>query len=508
MKLIKRIYHVRVFDCIKNRYLIDNYNIIELILCILLYILLSLLIIIGPDFLKGISSQIQAFTAVYFTFRLAFSGFKVISVIALLEIFTLAIIFSETRNFSYLIGITTRIFTIISIFVIAVLSNNRNIQKKKLQYLAVTDELTNVYNQRFFHKTLEAEIERGRNNSSSVGLIMLDIDNFKMYNDIYGHDCGDKILKGTASLFKNLMKENEILCRFGGDEFAIILPNKSINDIEKTALRLKNSFEETKSNFYEGSLANKITISMGISQYPDMSGNKSELISQADMALYHAKNSGKNKVHFYQDVILQLRKSISSDHQQLIGVFKGLLSTISAKDKYTLGHCERVSSYAVMIGETLNLPLKDISTLQYAGLLHDIGKIELPKSVLNKTKNLTEEEFRLIREHPTYSANILEPLEDMDQLIDFVKHHHERYDGKGYPDGLISNNISLGARILCVADSFDAMLSERPYSKRMDTNQALEELNRCAGTHFDPQIVKVLTSIIESNNTFKSIAIN
>ncbi|NLD47378.1 MAG: diguanylate cyclase [Clostridiaceae bacterium] len=506
MKFINRIYHSQYYNNIKNRYFIDNLNILEFVVCILLYLLLSVFIVIGPDFLKGISSQIQAFAAVYFTFRFAFLGFKVISIITACEILLMAFEFGESHNFGLIIGITTRFFIIISMFIVAVLSNNRNIQKKKLQYLAVTDELTNVYNQRFFHKTLETEIERVHNNNGTVGLIMLDIDNFKMYNDIYGHDCGDKILVGTASLIKKLINEDEILCRYGGDEFAVILPNKNICDIKKTALRLKNSFEENKSSFYDSYLANKVTISMGISQCPEMSENKSELISQADMALYHAKNSGKNKVHFYQDVILQLRKSISSDHQQLIGVFKGLLSTISAKDKYTLGHCERVSLYAVMIGEALQLQLRDISTLQYAGLLHDIGKIELPKSVLNKTHTLTEDEYKLIREHPTYSANILEPLDDMDQLIDFVKHHHERFDGKGYPDGLISNNISLGARILCVADSFDAMISERPYSKRMETNQALDELKRCAGTHFDPQIVNVLTSIIKSKGSFGSIA--
>jgi HD-GYP domain-containing protein (c-di-GMP phosphodiesterase class II) len=237
---------------------------------------------------------------------------------------------------------------------------------------------------------------------------------------------------------------------------------------------------------------------MGISQYPDLASDKDELMSQADMALYHSKNLGKNKIHFYQDVISRIRKGISKDHQHMIGVFKTLLSTISAKDTYTLGHSERVSTYAVMIGEALNLSLNEISTLQYAGLLHDIGKIEIPKTVLNKTGRLTYDEFELVKRHPVYSANILESLSDIDQLVDFVKHHHERYDGTGYPSGLCGNQISLGARVLCIADSFDAMISERPYCRAMNTDDALEELQICAGEHFDPNLVELFVSIMKA----------
>ena len=179
-------------------------------------------------------------------------------------------------------------------------------------------------------------------------------------------------------------------------------------------------------------------------------------------------------------------------------MFKTLLSTISAKDTYTLGHSERVSTYAVMLGEALNLSLNEISILQYAGLLHDIGKIEIPKDVLNKAGSLTCEEFELVKMHPVYSANILESLADIDQLVDFVKHHHEKYNGTGYPSGLYGNQISLGARILCIADSYDAMISERPYCGAKSTDEALEELQKCAGEQFDPELVEVFSSIMKA----------
>ncbi|MDQ2086124.1 HD domain-containing phosphohydrolase [Herbivorax sp. ANBcel31] len=240
-------------------------------------------------------------------------------------------------------------------------------------------------------------------------------------------------------------------------------------------------------------------MSIGFSEYPNKASSKNELIYQTDMALYHAKNLGKDKVHLYKDAILQIRKNISSDHQQLIGIFKGLLSTISAKDKYTLGHCERVSTYVVKIGEAMELDLKEISTIQYAALLHDIGKIEIPKFILNKKGSLTKGEIELLHQHPIYSQNILEPLEGMDQLIDYVRHHHERFDGKGYPDGLAGEDISLGSRILCVADSFDAMISERPYSRKKSITQAFKELEDKAGRQFDPEIVKVFIDVMKNH---------
>ncbi|HOA98188.1 MAG TPA: HD-GYP domain-containing protein, partial [Acetivibrio saccincola] len=159
-----------------------------------------------------------------------------------------------------------------------------------------------------------------------------------------------------------------------------------------------------------------------------------------------------------------------------------------------------VSSYAVKIANAMELDFKVVCIIQYAALLHDIGKVEIPRFILNKREPLTKEELDLLRQHPVYSQNILEPLEELDMLTDYVRHHHERYDGKGYPDGLAGEEISLGARIICVADSYDAMVSERPYSRKMDEEQALKELEKKAGTHFDPEIVKVFVNIMRKQS--------
>lgn len=505
MNLFKKFYHF--FKRTGTEYLYSSVKKIELFVCVSMMITISvcLLLNIIPGYFKGISSQFQSFAAVYLAFRLSYYGMTVALTFNTFELLSLSFRYGHSHNSDFLIAISVKIFTMLTCVIVGMLSGLQEKHKKKLERMAVTDELTDVFNQRYYHSILENEIAKAQKNRSSVGLILIDIDNFKVYNDTYGHDCGDIILKETASLIKEIIKDEGVICRIGGDEFGVILENKDSQALQNTAQRIKHEYEKIKRNFYKNNFSYKVTLSMGMSEYPDISKSKDELISQADMALYHAKNLGKNKINFYQDVILQIRKNITTDHQQLIGIFKGLLSTISTKDKYTLGHCERVSAYTTMIGEALNLEVKDISILQCAGLLHDIGKIELPKSVLNKIGPLTEEEFYLIRNHPVYSANILEPLEGMDQLIDYVRHHHERFDGKGYPDRLSGKNISFGARILCVADSFDAMISERPYSKSLTQEEALHELEQCAGYQFDAEIVKVFIGIIRSKEASSSL---
>lgn len=481
------------------------YKIIEFIVLQLFYIFLAV-ILTGPfisnDY-KQIIGQFHVFIAVYLAYRFRFFGLSIVLTFNLLEFgFILAACLKEP-NYSIYAGLTAKSLTIITSIVLAALSNIQESQKKKLQeqknqleLLSVTDDLTGVYNHRYFNTILDAEIKKSGLLKESIGLIIIDIDNFKMCNDTNGHDYGDAILKGTATIIKETVGDGNIVCRYGGDEFAVVLPGIDLDTANGIAHKVRIAYEEQKSGYFKENAYNHITLSMGLSLYPNIAQNKDDLISQADMALYHSKNLGKNKIHFYQDVLLMLKKSISSDHQHMIGIFRTLLSTISAKDKYTLGHSERVSQYAVLIGKALSMNLKEISLLQYAGLLHDIGKIEVPKLILSKSGILSEEEFHIVKQHPLYSANILEPLNSMNQLIDYVIHHHERFDGLGYPHGLRGKSISLGARILCVADSFDAMISERPYSKSMDMNEAFSELQRHSGSQFDPDIVNVFIDIM------------
>lgn len=483
---------------IKMQYLSTSMGKLEFLLLIILYISITIILHYSPFPLKGFFASIQSFTLFFFAFRYGLLGLMVSIIFSINDYYLMFKEYLINPEIELITGFTLRCFTILTTILVALLTNHRDNQQRKLEELVITDDLTGVFNQRHFFTKLKLLMETAKKEISSLGLILIDIDNFKIFNDIYGRDYGDQALAGTGVMLKKILEDHELLFRIGSDEFAIIVPSANISYVEQRALLIRNKYEVLKKSHFSQDSFLKLTLSMGISQYPDMAKNKDELFHQADMALYHSKNLGKDSILFYQDIIEQIQKGISSDHQQLIGVFKTLLSTMSAKDKYTHGHSERVSSYAVKVGKALELTPKEISILQYAGLLHDIGKIEIPKSILNKPERLTEEEFNLIRLHPIYSENILEPLQNMEGLFDYVRHHHERIDGKGYPDGLRGDQISLGAKILCIVDSYDAMISERPYKKSKTREEAITELQQCAGTHFDPDIVQTFISILNS----------
>lgn len=510
-KLLKSL--LKRLKFIKETYFKKTSDIFEFIFVEILYISTSLLLLrpTENDSIKPIVGQFQTFIAIHLAYRFRFFALKIGLFFNFFEIAFLIFVYTKNPIFGTLAGLTSKILIVFCSIIVSMFANFQEIQKQKLheqkcklELLSVTDDLTGAYNHRFFNYTLDREIEKSKTNKSPIALLMIDIDNFKMCNDINGHDYGDYILKGAASILKEAAGDKNIVCRYGGDEFAVILPGMDLQSASEMAHEIRNLFEKKKSEYFKNPSFNNVTLSMGFSVYPDLAANKDDLINQADMALYHSKNLGKDKIHFYQDVLEKLKKHISSDHQNMIGVFKALLSTISAKDKYTRGHCERVANYSVMIGKALNLSIKDISTLQYAGLLHDIGKVEVPKLILSKTGNLTDQELDIIRQHPVYSANILEPL-SMNQLIDYVLHHHERYDGNGYPHRLSGESISLGARILCVADSFDAMLSERPYSSSMNIDEAFSELEKNSGTQFDPEIVKVFIKAMKESEEYMKV---
>jgi len=392
----------------------------------------------------------------------------------------------------------TRIALIVASIMIAYTSEQARKHIKRLERLANIDGVTGVFNHRYFQSRLEEEIAKADENFSTLGMIMIDLDNFKKFNDNYGHKAGDLLLAKTSEIFMNETRENDIVCRYGGDEFAILLPDANSKGILSVIERIRKAFSGITGLEEYFTLPDKVTLSAGYSVYPDLAKNKDDLIVQADSALYQAKNMGRNNVQLYRDIFEDIKFFFDTD-EQLFGGLRALLGTVSAKDRYTLGHSERVMDYAVMIGRAMGLRGERIRLIKIAALLHDIGKVEIPESVLNKSDPLSEEDIKLLQKHPSYSADILEPLSSIDQLIDSIKYHHERFDGTGYPSGIKGNDIPLEARILCVADSFDAMLSDRPYRKGMKINEVIAELERNSGTQFDPYAVQAFLSALSVN---------
>ncbi len=388
---------------------------------------------------------------------------------------------------------------------IAQLVERERIKQMKLERLAIIDPITEVYNNKYFLSRLEEEIARATRNEKSVGLIMADIDNFNKFIDLNGHGQGDILLKKTAQVLEQYTRCHDIVCRYSDDQFAVILPDIEAAEMDAVIGRMRTIYMQTTQegcSSYDG----KMTMSMGFSLYPELAKNTDELITQADTALYHAKNRGRDKVQIYKDVFDEIRHSFGTNEQQLLSSLKILLGTISGKDKYTFGHSERVMSYSVQIANAMGLETGKIKILKIAALLHDIGKVEIAESILNKREKLNDYEFAVLRRHPVYSANMLESLSYIDGLVEIVRAHHERYDGEGYPDRLAGTNIPLESRILAVADSYDAMLSNRPYRKGLGIEGAKQELRNCSGTQFDSVIVEAFLKELEVQEESKNTA--
>ena len=360
---------------------------------------------------------------------------------------------------------------------------------------ANTDGLTGLYNHRHFHERFDQEIARGSRFGTTFSLIMLDVDLFKAYNDIHGHLAGDEILREIAVCMRASIRNLDMAFRYGGEEFTIILPETRLDDAYKVAERIRKAIASKSS-----SKATPITASLGIASWPIDGVMREEIISCADAALYRAKQTGRNRTCLSSDVMKPETPLIGIEleaRSRAISIIYALAATVDAKDHYTYGHSKKVSDYAVVLTETLGLPQDKIDTMRAAGLLHDIGKVGIPDSILKKKGPLTDEEWGPVREHPKLGVEILRHVIDLVNCLPAILHHHEHYDGSGYPSGLKGDNIPIEARILSIADAYDAITSPRPYHKETPLQEALIELKRCAGTQFDPELIDAFCKIIE-----------
>ncbi len=363
-------------------------------------------------------------------------------------------------------------------------------QKTMLEQLSITDGMTGVYNHRYFKQKLEEELFLAERNNENLVLVMLDIDEFKEFNDLWGHTEGDMAIRITAGVLKNAVRKEDIICRYGGDEFSMIFPNSTEDEVVKIMERVKTAYKEQNLRLSDSDVSSPLTLSMGFSIFPSLAMNGGELITQADSALYHAKGLGRDRIEKYRDDFKDIQIKMQHN-RELEDNLQDILQAISDKDKHIQVHSERVADYAVLIGRALDMTKEELFYLRIGALLHDIGNFKIPESVLNKQGMLTGEEYELIKQHSLYSANLVQSLSKLGSIVEDIKHHHERFDGKGYPDGVSNFEIPLGARILAVADAFDAMCSDRPYRKALSLEEALKELVDNAGTQFDPELVKV-----------------
>jgi diguanylate cyclase (GGDEF)-like protein len=361
---------------------------------------------------------------------------------------------------------------------------------------AITDGLTRLYNHRYMHECLDKEIARGTRFGTAFSVIMLDLDFFKTYNDTYGHLAGDDVLTGVGKCIQASIRTVDMAFRYGGEEFAIILPETTLEGAYLVAERIREKIEQ---KIFAG--RSSITASLGIAGWPNDGVNKEQILISADKALYTAKGTGRNKTcgpYEFSRQGMAAEEEISETRRIAIGMIFALAATVDAKDHYTYGHSRKVSQYAVAMGQLLNLPQEKISEIRIAGLLHDIGKIGIPDSILNKDGMLDEQEWRQIKSHPEMGVEILRYVADLANSLPIILNHHEHFDGSGYPAGLKGKDIPLEARLLSVADAYDAMTSLRPYHNQRTSQEAIDELKRCAGTAFDPELVRLFCTVIQS----------
>jgi len=371
---------------------------------------------------------------------------------------------------------------------------------EKLEGMVNIDGLTELFNHRYFHDALKEKIHLGEKSGKPVALVFIDIDYFKYYNDLYGHLMGDEVLKKIGIILKSSAREKDIVARYGGEEFAVLMADTPEEEALKIAEKIRREIEKTYFDGEENQPNGKLTVSIGISVYPDKAKNDLELINSADDALYRAKFFNKNRVEAYTSILDDLKEDIDEEHIDLVTSIKTLISVINAKDRYTYSHVERVVIYCRLIAEKLGFSEENKKKLIFGAYMHDIGKINISKEILIKKMPPTDEEWEILKQHPSNGAEIIEPVESLRVIVPLILHHHERYDGKGYPSGLAGEDIPYLARVLTIADCFDAMTSKRSYTNiRKTYDEAIEELRACAGTQFDPGITEKFIEIIECN---------
>jgi diguanylate cyclase (GGDEF)-like protein/putative nucleotidyltransferase with HDIG domain len=366
--------------------------------------------------------------------------------------------------------------------------------------LALTDPLTGLGNHRHFHERLERELEHAQEKALPLTLCLVDVDDFKRINDRFGHPAGDRVLSRLAS---RLRQTGEAF-RLGGDEFALLLPGYD----ENSALTAAASVVERIAALELEQLGS-VTVSVGVATSPAHAGDRDELIRLADSALYWAKEYGKNRVRSYRPDVIELaelkRLASGPDRAARFRAAASLARAVDARDVYTGSHSQRVADLAARMARRLGLPDEEVELTRLAASLHDLGKLAIPEEILRKPGPLTEPERMVLERHPQIGFRMLESL-GVDPVAEWVLHHHERWDGSGYPDGLPGDQIPLGARIIFVADAYDAMTSERVYRRRVLPEQAIAELQRCAGTQFDPEIVDAMADELAATEEPRRVA--
>ncbi|MEO6908780.1 MAG: diguanylate cyclase [Abditibacteriaceae bacterium] len=363
---------------------------------------------------------------------------------------------------------------------------------QEARHRADRDGVTGLYNHRAIQDQLSALLRDSRQKGEPFAVLMMDLNDFKYFNDTYGHPVGDDVLRAVATQLEKINGDQNPVGRYGGDEFIILMPGQNHSQTIQTYQKLLAAMEEEHFEVAPG-VRIPINMSYGWSIFPDDGQSALDLITIADANLYRYKQRGEHE----DETSAVKRRADSADKSTAFGVLDALITAIDNKDHYTRKHSDEVAHYALLIAEELGYSTESMRAVRISGLLHDVGKIAVPDDILRHPGKLSHADWEIMKGHPSFGALIVKDLPHLEEVITGIRFHHERWDGRGYPEGLTGANIPIMGRLLAVPDTYSALTTNRPYRKGHTPHEALLEIKRSILTQFDPLIAKTFLELMK-----------
>ncbi len=361
------------------------------------------------------------------------------------------------------------------------------------------DSVTDLLNHRAVQEQMTATLSRCKRTGGVFSIVMMDLNNFKFFNDTYGHPVGDDVLRTVARGLRESCRGSDILGRYGGDEFIVLLPDTDSGGTLDVCARIKATLDSKHFEPVPGTRL-PIATAFGWAAYPGDGENIMDLLSAADANLYNHKRGGASYLSQSQKAMQEgrdeMKKLKNRAHGGSFGVLDALVTAIDNKDHYTRHHSEEVTYLSLLVARELDYSREQLEAVRISGLLHDVGKIAVPDQILRHPGKLGRDEWDIMQQHPVFGALIVKDVPHLERVVDGIKYHHEKWDGSGYPEKLVGEDIPEMGRLLAMGDCYSALTTDRPYRKGWTPDAALEEIERCAGSHFDPRLCAVFLEVM------------